>query len=141
MELEPFVNTTRHLKRKYDNSQRVRLTNNDALTTLQKHARNKIQLRNKNVNKRRVKQRLNYPKDGDLVYVKKSPPFCDGSRFSAGTVGRKCRTREHCAELCCGRGYNKLSVSVTSRCNCIVVWCCEVRCEECTQTVERRECK
>lgn len=83
----------------------------------------------------------------DLVYFEKSPNFCepDAALGLPGTVGRHCNRStdqpDSCETLCCGRGYNTLSLTTTHQCQCQFQWCCDVICKKCTQTDWVTVCK
>lgn len=70
----------------------------------------------------------------DMVYIDSSPNFCSPSDYGPGTSGRECsRTNNTCSVLCCGRGYKYVIKEVLTRCKCVAVWCCEVKCEQCVK--------
>ncbi|KAJ8332425.1 hypothetical protein SKAU_G00425980 [Synaphobranchus kaupii] len=83
----------------------------------------------------------------DLVYIEKSPNYCekDSRTGSAGTEGRVCnRTAQQvnsCDLMCCGRGYNTHQYSHVWQCNCKFLWCCYVRCNTCSERTEMHTCK
>lgn len=87
------------------------------------------------------------PRRSDLVYLKKSPNYCDfnSSTGSLGTVGRKCnRTSsgtDGCDLMCCGRGYNTHQYTKIDQCHCKFHWCCYVQCNECSERTEEYACK
>ena len=100
-------------------------------------------------NKRRLKRlsgRHKRPTRKDLVYLSESPDFCvhDLDYGSLGTKGRECnKTSEGvdgCMLMCCGRGYQTLISQETHDCDCKFVWCCQVNCKKCTNTMERHYC-
>ena len=82
----------------------------------------------------------------DLVYVNQSPDFCKPNRKLAayGTRGRVCnktsRGIDGCNLLCCGRPYKTQLQQVTYKCNCTFVWCCTVKCKECSSIQEISTC-
>jgi wingless-type MMTV integration site family protein 9 len=94
-----------------------------------------------------------------LIYAAESPDFCDRSAMSPGTHGRRCPPTtlsddaadhlpiheaaggDRCDELCCGRGYNVRVSTVRRRCRCRVIWCCDVKCDECNNEVKEYFCK
>ncbi|XP_005997372.1 protein Wnt-7b-like [Latimeria chalumnae] len=86
------------------------------------------------------------PSDSDLVYVDRSPSFCeeDPSTGSMGTRGRMCnRTSaqgDGCELLCCGRGYNTFQYMRTWQCNCKFHWCCHVTCSTCSERTHAYTC-
>ncbi|KAK3104218.1 hypothetical protein FSP39_025392 [Pinctada imbricata] len=87
------------------------------------------------------------PRKSDLVYLEKSPNYCDFDprTGSLGTVGRKCnRTSsgtDGCDLMCCGRGYNTHQYTKTWQCNCKFHWCCYVHCNKCSERTEEYACK
>ena len=87
------------------------------------------------------------PRKSDLVYLEKSPNYCDFDprTGSLGTVGRKCnRTSsgtDGCDLMCCGRGYNTHQYDKTWQCNCKFHWCCYVQCNKCSERTEEYACK
>ncbi|XP_033628604.1 protein Wnt-9a-like isoform X2 [Asterias rubens] len=81
------------------------------------------------------------PGKHDLVYIDRSPDFCEASPYTMGTRGRQCDKDWNCGSICCGRGYNIRSVLVTKRCECRFQWCCEVICKECIAREELHLCK
>lgn len=91
----------------------------------------------------------------DLVYLEYSPDFCRNNTLygTAGTVGRECSRPDHrtshnrlerksCNRLCksCGLKVMRSFIQETSTCNCKFHWCCEVKCQECTRTVQKLTC-
>lgn len=86
------------------------------------------------------------PSAMDLVYFEKSPNFCsyNGKTGTLGTSGRTCNSSspglDGCELLCCGRGYNTRTESVTERCHCTFHWCCHVSCLNCTSTRTLHQC-
>uniref|UniRef100_UPI00358DDAC6 protein Wnt-7a-like n=1 Tax=Myxine glutinosa TaxID=7769 RepID=UPI00358DDAC6 len=87
------------------------------------------------------------PKDTDLVFLVKSPNYCekDPVSSSVGTRGRLCNHTSTdaagCDLKCCGRGYNTHHYTKTIRCNCGFHWCCYVKCDTCNKTIEEYTCK
>ncbi|XP_066267035.1 protein Wnt-11b-like [Branchiostoma lanceolatum] len=84
---------------------------------------------------------------GDLIFVDKSPDYCivNNRKGSYGTTGRLCNKTsvgpDSCQTMCCGRGHNDFTTTVTERCNCKYHWCCYVTCDECTRTEVKSMCK
>ena len=96
---------------------------------------------------KRSKKRHKKPRRKELVYLQKSPNYCDYNKVtgSLGTVGRVCnRTSagtDGCDILCCGRGYNTHQHTRYWQCNCTFEWCCKVNCKECHERFELYTCK
>lgn len=69
-----------------------------------------------------------------------------------GTKGRPCSKfntdktdiaeRKSCRNICraCGYKVRKQRQEVTRRCNCVFTYCCEVKCDNCTEIVETFYC-
>ncbi|CAG0894440.1 unnamed protein product [Darwinula stevensoni] len=82
----------------------------------------------------------------DLVYIKRSPDFCelDLKKGSLGTRGRSCnkgsRGIDGCDLLCCNRGYKTRRHKIAERCNCKFWWCCQVKCQTCEREIEIHTC-
>ena len=100
--------------------------------------------------KERLKPRypqLKRPTEADLLYYESSPNYCDAdaSEGSLGTSGRECNISSSgmngCELLCCGRGHNIQQTKVTRNCNCIFLWCCQVKCQKCKEIVNKYTCK
>ncbi|XP_057711474.1 protein Wnt-7b isoform X2 [Corythoichthys intestinalis] len=87
------------------------------------------------------------PTDTDLVYLERSPNYCEEDRAtgSTGTRGRLCNgTSAHtdgCNVMCCGRGYNTHHYTRVWQCNCKFHWCCVVNCNTCSEKSEVFTCK
>lgn len=119
------------------------------------HAREDEDMDNNRPNRQRPKRRPNgRPRPAtrrrpardlslDLLYLQRSPNFCDkdASVGFPGTAGRRCERdpaaagvdrAEGCDSLCCGRGYDLVRANHTRRCQCSFLWCCQVKCETCT---------
>ncbi|OXB65342.1 hypothetical protein ASZ78_016986 [Callipepla squamata] len=100
--------------------------------------------RNKRPTFLKIKKPLSYrkPMDTDLVYIEKSPNYCeeDPVTGSVGTQGRMCnKTAQQsngCDLMCCGRGYNTHQYSRVWQCNCKFHWCCYVKCNTCSERTE-----
>ena len=100
--------------------------------------------------KKRLKpkySRFKKPSPKDLIYYETSPNFCDrdSSLGSLGTSGRVCNISssgiDGCELLCCGRGHNIQQAKISRNCNCIFLWCCEVKCDKCKEIVNIYTCK
>lgn len=87
------------------------------------------------------------PRKAELVYLKKSPNYCDynAKTGSLGTVGRQCnrssKDTDGCDLMCCGRGYNTHQYIKVEPCNCKFHWCCFVKCNQCRNQTEEYACK
>ncbi|KAF5301546.1 hypothetical protein FQR65_LT08851 [Abscondita terminalis] len=89
-----------------------------------------------------------------LVYFEQSPDYCLADTLSGwpGTKGRSCsrshsktatlQERKSCRHLCrnCGHRVRKHKRQIKRNCNCSFKWCCEVKCDVCTETVEEFHC-
>lgn len=79
-----------------------------------------------------------------LIYSEPSPNFCkaDHTVGSLGTKGRVCDPSDHekCNAFCCDRGYFSELMTVETSCNCVFKWCCEVKCDKCSEEKEIRTC-
>lgn len=97
----------------------------------------------------RLKQSHGYikPTDTDLVYLERSPNYCeeDALTGSTGTRGRLCNyTSPHldgCSLMCCGRGHDTHHYTRVWQCNCKFQWCCFVKCNTCSEKTEVFTCK
>lgn len=98
----------------------------------------------------KIKKLYSYrkPMDTDLVYIEKSPNYCEADPVtgSVGTQGRVCnKTLVHhpngCNLMCCGRGYNTHQYSRVWQCNCKFFWCCYVKCNTCSERTVVYTCK
>ncbi|KAK1800150.1 hypothetical protein P4O66_006174, partial [Electrophorus voltai] len=106
--------------------------------------------RNKRPTFLKIKKPQSYrkPADTDLVYIEKSPNYCeaDPATGSVGTQGRTCNKTlalqaNGCDLMCCGRGYNTHQYSRVWQCNCKFLWCCYVKCNTCSERTEVHTCK
>ncbi|XP_035532346.1 protein Wnt-7b [Morone saxatilis] len=97
----------------------------------------------------RLKEARGYqkPTDTDLVYLERSPNYCeeDTATGSTGTRGRLCNgtstNTDSCNVMCCGRGYNTHHYTRIWQCNCKFHWCCFVKCNTCSEKSEVFTCK
>jgi len=96
--------------------------------------------------KLRPKGRRNY-KTKDLIALVRSPTYCRKMKNfgSDGTKGRICdptkRGKGGCDYLCCGKASRKEVVVKKERCQCALVWCCEVKCKTCIKREVVTRCK
>lgn len=96
---------------------------------------------------RKTKRPHRKPRPRDLVYLEKSPNYCeaDPMKGSTGTSGRVCnrtsRNTDGCDLMCCGRGYNTHQYTKIAQCNCKFHWCCYVDCNICRERTEEYTCK
>ncbi|KAI4532562.1 hypothetical protein MG293_017827 [Ovis ammon polii] len=105
--------------------------------------------RNKRPTFLKIKKPLSYrkPMDTDLVYIEKSPNYCeeDPATGSVGTQGRACNKTapqaSGCDLMCCGRGYNTHQYARAWQCSCRFHWCCYVKCNTCSERTEVYTCK
>ncbi|XP_061815800.2 protein Wnt-7b-like [Nerophis lumbriciformis] len=96
----------------------------------------------------RLKEGRGYqkPADTDLVYLERSPNYCEEDRAtgSTGTRGRLCNGTsaytDGCNVMCCGRGYDTLHYTRVWQCNCKFHWCCFVKCNICSEKSEVFTC-
>ncbi|XP_031333835.1 protein Wnt-8a-like [Photinus pyralis] len=89
-----------------------------------------------------------------LAFIERSPDYCipDSTIGWPGTKGRPCLRgrskgntlleRRSCKNLCrhCGHRVRKYKRQVKKNCNCSFIWCCEVKCDNCTEVVEEFFC-
>ncbi|XP_060517202.1 protein Wnt-6 [Cylas formicarius] len=86
------------------------------------------------------------PSRFDLVYSEESPSFClpNTTLGSFGTQGRECNEtspgEEGCGILCCGRGYHTYTKEVQKNCRCEFIYCCDVKCQTCNESVRISTC-
>ncbi|PIK51024.1 Wnt8 [Apostichopus japonicus] len=102
------------------------------------------------------------PSKRDLVFLDESPDYCktnDTIGYS-GMVGRECIKKSaidptvkdedaiswlktSCSRLCrsCGLKVKKKRVVESSNCNCKFMWCCSVKCDQCTKRVTKYTCQ
>eukprot|EP00795_Rhopilema_esculentum_P006207 gene6207-11614_t len=82
-----------------------------------------------------------------LIYAYESPNYCIANRDLgvSGTQGRSCNHTatgyNSCEVLCCGRGVKVQRTAVVERCRCKYVWCCYVKCKECSRSYDEYICK
>lgn len=89
------------------------------------------------------------PKSNRLVYLNVSDMhmYCarDVRLRIPGTQDRICKKTSQgvgsCADLCCERGHDTHNFTEVSQCKCKFQWCCEVKCQECVETVVKYTCK
>lgn len=97
----------------------------------------------------RLKQSHGYikPTDTDLVYLERSPNYCEEDMLtgSTGTRGRLCNHTspdlDGCNLMCCGRGHDTHQYTRVWQCNCKFQWCCFVKCSTCSEKTEVFTCK
>jgi len=81
-----------------------------------------------------------------LIYINSSPDYCERNEKIGffGTQNRECKMMAHnldsCNTLCCGRGVTAKIETVHEKCNCNFVWCCHIKCEQCSKNVTRYTC-
>nr|QDW65350.1 Wnt16 [Himerometra robustipinna] len=104
--------------------------------------RGKKRLRRKDPKERKVPIKFN-----EMVHIDESPNYCssDPDKGIKGTNGRECNKTSNgadgCNLLCCGRGYNTQEVRIVERCDCVFIWCCEVKCKSCETVRDVHTCK
>ena len=82
----------------------------------------------------------------DLVYLNRSPDFCEANPQLAafGTRNRVCnktsRGIDGCDLLCCGRRYYTRVEKTSFKCNCVFQWCCTVTCQQCQRVEHVTKC-
>lgn len=87
------------------------------------------------------------PRSDRLVYLNDSDAYCDRDVRSGipGTQDRICNKtsdgHDSCGDLCCERGYDTHNFTELTQCKCKFHWCCEVKCQECVETVVKHTCK
>ena len=151
-QLAPFHHTGAILKRKYqrafrvtDNSaggQSLVLRRQQSQTEINAHRPKKLQQSfEKHTKKTKKSRRKGEIRTRDLVYVRKSPNYCERGDYSAGTSDRKCESARACHVMCCGRGHNVRVQTVNKVCRCRVNWCCNVVCDICSEEVDVYTCK
>ncbi|CAH1265625.1 protein Wnt-5b-like isoform X2 [Branchiostoma lanceolatum] len=129
-QLADFRTVGNLLKDKYDGANEVKL--------IRRGKRYRLDRRN---------PRFNVFTDEDLVYLNKSPDYCnaDPTIGSLGTHGRECNKTglgtDGCNLMCCGRGYNTFKREKVERCNCKFHWCCYVKCKRCRSIEDVYVCK
>ena len=88
--------------------------------------------------------------EGKLIYFNKSVDYCtaDPNYNIIGIAGRECTvdgksasSSHHCNNLCCGRGEEEYTITITLPCNCKFFWCCKVVCDTCYETRKKHRCK
>ncbi|KAI6227411.1 Protein Wnt-4 [Aphelenchoides fujianensis] len=81
-------------------------------------------------------------RNADLIYLEPSPETCTPYTYELKqrrSLPRVCNWRNEthtmgdCNSLCCGRGFTVRHEPVTYKCDCKVLWCCKVQCNECLQ--------
>nr|ACS74870.1 wingless-type [Holothuria glaberrima] len=132
-QIKPFQVIGDELKLKYERALRVSVenqANRKGVTLLVKH------------DKSSAVKKDSPPSRGHMIYRNKSPDFCSRDRYSYGTAGRVCNKTTTCDSICCGRGHNtSREITVTEKCMCTFLWCCNVTCETCTKDIELALCR
>ena len=89
------------------------------------------------------------PMSSEIVYLEPTVDYC--SLQSNYTLNRYCVPRSNmtsylsgyysaCEDLCCNGKYITLQRTRTYSCNCKFIWCCNVVCSTCTETVVQYMC-
>ncbi|TRY76133.1 hypothetical protein DNTS_001739 [Danionella cerebrum] len=132
-QLAPFHEIGKQLKQRYETSVRVASSTNEAT--------GEGEISQTRPQGQQPPQQDFIPRTPDLLHFEDSPSFCRPSKYSGGTLARKCYKDKNCEAICCGRGHNTQSRVVTRPCQCQVRWCCYVECKQCTQREEVYTCK
>ncbi|XP_025017633.1 protein Wnt-7b-like isoform X2 [Tetranychus urticae] len=126
--LPNFSQVGSYLKEKYEKSIKIK--------------RNVKSKDKKGISKRRRGRKADQVNEDDLVYIRKSPNYCEHAPHLGilGTSGRRCNKNsegpDSCDHLCCGRGYNTQTIVKPGLCNCRFRWCCQVICDPCQSKEE-----
>ncbi|XP_059167225.1 protein Wnt-1-like [Physella acuta] len=134
--LPPFREVGNSLKDRFDGASRILPENSGSGRSKKKR---KLNFTPANPN-------LKKPEKTDLVYFEESPSFCEKDQGIGieGTVGRECNGTslgvDGCDLMCCGRGYKTEEYLAQERCQCIFIWCCDVKCKVCPVTRTRHTC-
>lgn len=130
LQMPKFSSVAEQLKKRYDHF------------SIQVTKKATKRLRRKDRSERKIPLRGN-----EMAYVQRSPSYCERNMTAGilGTTGRECRyntyNSESCDLLCCGRGYDTKIELRKNQCDCKFVWCCEVKCKQCTEEVAVHTCK
>lgn len=87
------------------------------------------------------------PSTLDFIYYEESPNYCENNSNLGivGTRGRECNITsagvDGCDQMCCRRGFDVKIVQETKACDCKFIWCCHVKCKQCTEAVPKYTCK
>lgn len=148
--LGDFREISKFLRKKYDRIVYVKINkkkkrqerkrkNEEGTKKKEKKEKKTIRLKSKNGRKYNTK---------DLIAVSRSPSYCKRmlKRGSYGTKGRICdpkkkRGKGGCNYMCCGRGFRRHVIKKKERCECVLVWCCKVKCKTCTKREVISRCK
>ena len=83
-----------------------------------------------------------------MIHFSPSPDYCmaNSDYNITGIEGRECTLKDssssqHCDNLCCDHGYENVTISEKTSCNCKFVWCCRVECDACNITRINHRCK
>lgn len=140
MRLPHLREVSKALKDRFDGASRVLISNAGSLRDIGRKLKYKFQLKPYNPEHKP-------PSKKDLVFFEDSPTFCERDRRYGlpGTSGRPCNLSsigvDGCDLMCCGRGHTVSLQTITTRCNCLFKWCCEVQCQNCTVTRANYNCK
>ncbi|KAL5474922.1 hypothetical protein EMCRGX_G026952 [Ephydatia muelleri] len=89
------------------------------------------------------------PSSTEMVYLEPTVDYC--SQQSNYTLNRYCIPRSNmtsylggyystCEDLCCNGQYVTVKTIRTYSCNCKFIWCCNVVCSTCTETMVQYKC-
>ncbi|XP_016110151.1 protein Wnt-8a-like isoform X1 [Sinocyclocheilus grahami] len=141
MQLADFRDIGTYLKIKHDQAQKLEM--------------DKIRMRagNSADNRGAIADTFSTVARTELLYMEDSPDYCakNLSLGLHGTEGRECLQsgknlsqweKRSCRRLCheCGLKVEERRIGTVSSCNCKFHWCCTVKCETCTQTVNKYFC-
>jgi len=84
-----------------------------------------------------------------LVYLEQSGNYCTIDQNY--THGRYCMPKANiteelgeyyapCEDFCCNKEFNQEQNRVVRSCNCRFIWCCEVVCQTCVETITEYRC-
>ncbi|CAJ0933223.1 unnamed protein product, partial [Mesorhabditis belari] len=144
MQLPAIRDIGQHLLDKYRTAKRVQINNRGNLQLLANGNEYPV---NRIAGKNGSERKARGVPPTDLVFMDDSPDYCryDRSLGTVGTEGRHCKRgssgAEGCDALCCGRGYNTLTLETTAKCKCKFEWCCKVVCQTCVNSTRVDICK
>ena len=89
------------------------------------------------------------PSSTEIVYMEPTIDYC--STQSNYTLNRYCIPRSNltsyltgyyaaCEDICCNGRFVTVRTTRTYSCGCKFIWCCDVVCNTCTETVTQYKC-